>query len=93
MTAKSYREKMPLYAQDNAFAVSGQQLRAILKGRNPFKKDSPNYDHVVERKGYRITQLQDGTYWVENFRDGAPMFAPDYWWKMSDAAGRRARKT
>lgn len=92
---KDYREDyrdMPQYAKYSAFTLSGQQLRKVLKNRNPFKSDSPNYGHIVDAAGYNVTQLKDGTWWVRNFRTGAPMFAPDYWWHISDAAGLRAKQ-
>lgn len=84
------RENMPHYAEDNAFVVSGEQLKKILRGRNPFKEDSPKWNKVHHRSSYRITQLRDGTWWVENFRSGASLFAPDYWWRIPEAAGARA---
>lgn len=90
--ATKHRENVPLYAENSAFVVSGEQLQKILRGRNPFKTDSPNYASVRRRAGYRITQLRDGTWWVENFRAGAPLFAPDYWWLIPAAAGKRALK-
>lgn len=82
---------MPLYAEYSAFSVTGEQLTKILRGRNPFKKDSPNYS-TIGRGAYRITQLKDGSWWVENFRSGAPLFAPDYWWRIPAAAGKRVEK-
>jgi len=86
------RLKVPLYAEYNSFVVSGEQLQKILKGRNPFKSDSPSYCSISKRSTYRITKLRDGTWWVENFRHGAPLFAPDYWWQISNAAGERAER-
>lgn len=83
---------MPLYAIDNSFVISGEQLQKILRGKNPFKSDSPNYSTISKRSSYRVAQLKDGSWWVENFRYGAPLFAPDYWWRIPVAAGRRAEK-
>ena len=92
---KDYRRdygQMPLYAKDSAFAVSGEQLKKCLRNRNPFKSDSPNWDHVASASGYLVSQLKDGTWWVRNFRVGAPLFAPDYWFRIPDAAGKRLLK-
>lgn len=86
------REKMPMYATDNAFTISGQQLRKIMKGRTGiFKGEPPNYDHIRDGVGYKVTQLKDGTWWVRNYRDGAPLFAPDYWHQLPQSVGNRAR--
>lgn len=87
-----YRTDMPMYATDNSISVSGAQLRKITKGRNPFKNDPPSYSRIVDRKGYRIARLKNDTWWVENFRDGAPLFAPDLWWPLSKAASKRVQK-
>lgn len=92
MATASYRQNMPLYAKQDAINVSGEQLKVILRGRNPFKFEPLNYKYIYDRKGYRIARLKNGTWWVENFRDGAPLFAPDLWWPISDAAGERAQK-
>lgn len=83
---------VPRYAEDRAFTISGEQLHKIMRGRNPFKSDSPNYSTISKRSGYRITRLGDGTWWVENFRHGAPLWAPDYWWRIPKIAGERAEK-
>lgn len=86
----SPKESMPAYAESNAFVVSGEQLYKIMRGRNPFRKDIRRYDRIAKRAAYRIARLKDGTWWVENFRAGAPPFAPDYWWPIPNSAGKRA---
>lgn len=88
----NYREKMPMYAEDSSVWVTGDQLRKILRGRNPFKGDVGRYNNISGRGAYRVTQLKDGSWWVENYRFGAPLFAPDYWWKLPKTAGPRIRK-
>ena len=90
-----YREDyrgMPLYAKNEAFSISGEQLKKVMKNRNPFKYDSDTWNHIIRQSGYDVTQLRDGTWWVKNFRSGAPLFAPDYWWHISNTAGKRAKK-
>lgn len=89
---RKHRGYMPQYAERDAFVVSGQQLQIILRGINPFRDDPPNWNQVGHRKSYRIAFLKDGTCWVENYRSGAPMFAPDFWWQISNAASKRAVK-
>ena len=91
---RDYRDDydMPYYAKNGAFTISGQQLRKCLKGRNPFKHDADSWNRVIDPAGYNITQLKDGTWWVRNFRTGAPMFAPDFWWRIPNTAARRAKQ-
>lgn len=83
---------MPLYAKTKYICISGRQLRKITRNRNPFKDDSPNYNSIVDSKGYKITQKKDGSWWVLNYRAGAPLFAPDYWWRIPDVVAERAKK-
>jgi len=92
MANTQHRKEMPLYAEYNTFSVTADQLHKILRGRNPFKNDSPNYNRIGGRASYRLAQLKDGTWWVENYRYGAPLFAPDYWWKLPAVAGPRILK-
>lgn len=89
MTARLH---MPRYATEKAFVVSGEQLSKIIRNRNPFKEEPPRYNYIRKQASYRITKLKDETWWVENYRDGAPLFAPDYWHQISITAGKRAKR-